>query len=340
MNKISFVIVGVGNIGEKYTHLLNAIPHADLVAAIDIDFAKRKLIPKLIPFFTSLEGFLEAKIPSDIICVCTPNGLHPTHTIQCLDAGYHVICEKPVAIHAEDVHKMIKAEKHSGKKVFAVMQNRYSPVAIWLKKLVDSKKLGEIRFLQINCFWNRNERYYSESPWRATNKIGGGPLYSQFSHFIDLLLWLCGEVKDVHSDLFTLNPDIKTEFNDSGIIKFNLSNGAKGMFNFTNAAYQMNIESSLTIIGSKGNVKVGGQYMEKLDFVNLDDIFEVPVFEQITRANNYNYYKGSADKHDVFLQKVINCFVNNLEPEIGLQEELRVVRFIEQALASVESKNY
>ena len=340
MNKISFVIVGVGNIGEKYTHLLNAIPHADLVAAVDTNFEKRKLIPKLIPFFTSFEDFLNSQIEADIICVCTPNGLHPSHTIKCLNAGYHVICEKPVALHAEDVHKMMKAERIAGKKVFAVMQNRYSPVAIWLKKLVDSKKLGEILFFQINCFWNRNESYYSESPWRATNKIGGGPLYSQFSHFIDLMIWLCGEVKDINSDLFTLNPDIKTAFDDSGVIKFNLSNGAKGMFNFTNAAYQMNIESSLTIIGSKGNVKVGGQYMEKLDFVNLENSFEVPVFEQITQANNYSYYKGSADKHDVFLQKVINCLVNNLEPEIGLHDELQVVHFIEQALASVESKNY
>lgn len=340
MNTISFVIVGVGNIGEKYAYLLKNIPQAELVAAVDIDFSKRKRIPKLIPFFTSLEDFLNAKIPADVICVCTPNGLHPQHTIECLKMGYHVICEKPVAIHSEDVLRMIEAERISGKKVFAVMQNRYSPVAIWLKKLLDSKRLGDLKFLQINCFWNRNERYYSDAQWRATRAIGGGPLYSQFSHFIDLMIWCCGTMYHIESEFFTLNPSLKTEFEDSGIIRFDLPNGGKGVFNFTNAAFDRNIESSLTIIGTSGNVKVGGQYMEKLDFVNLEENFEIPVFEQITQANNYHYYKGSADKHDVFLQRVIECLEEDKAPEIGLDDELKVIQFIERAVIYSESRSY
>lgn len=340
MNKISFVIVGVGNIGEKYAYLLSKIAEAELVAAVDIDFQKRKRIPKLIPFFTSIEDFLNAQIPADVVCVCTPNGLHPLHTIESLKMGYHVICEKPVAIHSEDVIKMIDAERTSGKKVFAVMQNRYSPVAIWLKKLLDSQKLGELKFLQINCFWNRNARYYSDAQWRATRAIGGGPLYSQFSHFIDLMIWCCGEMQNIESEFFTLNPLLKTEFEDSGIIRFNLPDGGKGIFNFTNAAFDHNIESSLTIIGTSGNVKVGGQYMEKLDFVNLEENFEIPVFEQITQANNYQYYRGSADKHDVFLQKVIDCLSHDLAPEIGLEDELKVIQFIERAIIYSESKSY
>ncbi|MBD3747980.1 MAG: Gfo/Idh/MocA family oxidoreductase [Sphingobacteriales bacterium] len=340
MRTISFVIVGVGNIGEKYAYLLKNIAQAELVAAVDIDFSKRKRIQNLIPFFTSLEDFLHAKIPADVVCICTPNGLHPHHTIKCLNMGYHVICEKPVAIHSEDVIKMIEAERISGKKVFAVMQNRYSPVAIWLKKLLDSQRLGELKFLQINCFWNRNERYYSDAPWRATKAIGGGPLYSQFSHFIDLMIWCCGTMYNIESEFFTLNPSLKTEFEDSGIIRFDLPNGGKGIFNFTNAAFEHNIESSLTIIGTSGNVKVGGQYMEKLEFVNLDENFEIPVFEQITQANHYQYFRGSADKHDVFLQKVIDCLTQDLNPEIGLEDELKVIQFIEKAIIYAESKSY
>jgi predicted dehydrogenase len=266
--------------------------------------------------------------------------LHPSQTINCLNAGYHVICEKPIALKAEDVLKMMEAEKISGKKVFAVMQNRYSPVAIWLKKLMSQKLMGEIRLLQINCFWNRNSKYYQDSPWRATKELGGGPLYTQFSHFIDLMIWICGNPEKIRSEFFNLNSEINTEFQDSGIINFNLGKNGKGVFNFTNAAYETNIESSLTIIGSKGNVKVGGQYMEKLDFVNLDQVFELPVFENITKANNYTYYKGSADKHDVFLSKVIDCIQNNKEPEIGLADELNVIHFIEQAVLFAEAKSY
>lgn len=340
MNTISFVIIGVGNIGTKYVNLINSFKDAELVAAVDVDFGKRKSLNKLIPFFLSVDDFIAAKIPADVVCICTPNGLHPLHTIKCLEAGYHVVCEKPVALQANYVEKMMLAERKSGKKVFAVMQNRYSPVAIWLKKLMNKKLLGDILMLQINCFWNRNQQYYSDSPWRASSNLGGGPLYSQFSHFIDLMIWLCGDPTNVESDLYTLKPEIKTDFNDSGMIRFSFKNGGKGVFNFSNAAYNTNVESSLTIIGSEGNVKVGGQYMEKLDFVNLKENFEIPVFNQVTQANNYNYYKGSADKHDVFLKKVIECINTDSKPEIGLEDELHVIHFIEQALVFAEAKNY
>ncbi len=340
MKEISFVIIGVGNIGAKYANLLSTNNEAELVAAVDLDFEKRKSINRLIPFFTSLKEFLAAKIPADVVCICTPNGLHAKHTISCLNHGYHVICEKPIALTATDVEAMIKAEKKSGKKVFAVMQNRYSSVAIWLKKLMSKKQLGELLFLQINCFWNRNQRYYNESTWRATKSFGGGPLYSQFSHFIDLMIWLTGEPNNIKSDLFTLNKDIKTEFEDSGIISFNLASGGKGIFSFTTASFENNIESSLTMIGTQGNVKVGGQYMEKLDFVNVDEKFEMPVLDQISRANQYQYYSGSADKHDEFLSRVIYCLQNNKEPEIGLEDELKVIHFIEQSLVSARSESY
>ncbi len=340
MSTIKFVIIGIGNIGKKYVTLVNSFKDAELLAVVDTDFNKRKNLENLVPFFTSVSDFLKAEILADVICVCTPNGLHPEHTVACLNAGYHVVCEKPIALETDDVRQMMDAEEKSGKKVFAVMQNRYSPVAVWLKKLMTDKMLGDVLFLQINCFWNRNEQYYLDSPWRGTKKLGGGPMYSQFSHFIDLLIWLCGEPKNINGNLFTLNPKIKTEFNDSGTVNFDFVNGGRGTFNFTNATYQTNLESSLTIIGSEGNVKVGGQYMEKLDSVNLKKNFEIPVFSQINQANNYQYYQGSADKHDVFLTKVIDCIKNNKPPEIGLADELNVIDFIQQALLSPVAKNY
>lgn len=339
MSKLSFVIVGTGNIGSKYSRILTAMPDAELVAGVDTDFNKRKNIASLVPFFTSLEDFLKNKIPADVVCICTPNGLHASQSIACLNAGYHVICEKPVALCKEDVLAMMQAEKTSGKKVFAVMQNRYSPISIWLKKITQQKHLGDLRYLQINCFWNRNQKYYTDSPWRATKALGGGPLYTQFSHFIDLMIWLTGMPTDIRGESFCLNPVVKTEFDDSGQINFRLSNGGKGVFNFTNAAWNGNIESSLTIIGSSGNIKVGGQYMEKFDFVQLENKIEMPVFEEITHANQYQYYQGSADKHDVFLKKVIECIKNNKAPDITLKDELNVIDFIEQAILCLQSKN-
>lgn len=340
MNKLGFAIIGAGNIGSKYAKIIRSLPDAELIAAVDVDFNKRKNIHELIPFFTSLDDFLASKIPVELVCICTPNGYHPEHTIRCLSAGYHVICEKPVALSSADVAMMLEAERHSGKHVFAVMQNRYSPVAMWLKKILGEKRLGDIRYIQINCFWNRNKKYYKESPWRATSQLAGGPLYTQFSHFIDLMIWLCGFPIEISAEVFNLNPQVETEFEDSGNISFRLENGGRGTFNYSNAAWGTNIESSLTIIGSKGNVKVGGQYMEKLDFIQVEDNINLPVFEEVTLANNYEFYRGSADKHDVFLKRVIDCIKTGKKPEIDLEDEFHVIQFIEQALAYSQSKSY
>ncbi|TAE43322.1 MAG: gfo/Idh/MocA family oxidoreductase [Sphingobacteriales bacterium] len=340
MNKIQFVIIGVGRIGTKYSKIINENPHSELIAAVDIDFNKRKSIHKLLPFFTSIEDFLAAGIKADMVCVCTPNGLHAAHTITFLNAGFHVICEKPIALHLADGYKMLAAEAASGKKVFAVMQNRYSPVSIWLKKLIDDHKLGEILFIQINCFWNRSQQYYSESPWRATLELGGGPLFTQFSHFIDLMIWLTGQPSNIAAESFNLNKHIKTEFNDSGTIKFDLENGGTGTFNYTNAAFDRNVESSLTIIATKGNIKVGGQYMEKLEYVNLEKSTQIPVFDKVTTANDYQFYQGSLDKHDEFLANVVHCLHHNLAPEVGIKDGIKIVSFIEEALAAAEYKNY
>ncbi len=332
MNKIQFAIIGVGRIGTKYSKIIAENSKAELIAAVDIDFSKRKLINKLVPFFTSIEDFFDAKIKVDIVCICTPNGLHSRQTIKFLRAGYHVICEKPIALNAREAKKMQAVEKETHKKVFAVMQNRYSPVSIWLKKLIDAQKLGDILYIQINCFWNRSERYYTEAPWRATLELGGGPLFTQFSHFIDLMIWLTGQPKNIKAETFNLNKQIKTEFDDSGNIRFDLENGGIGTFNYTNAAFERNVESSLTIIGTKGNIKVGGQYMEKLEYVNLSKSTEIPVFDKVTNANDYQFYQGSADKHDEFLQHVIHCLHNNLKPDVGLSEGLKIVQFIEEAM--------
>ena len=340
MNKIQFVIIGVGRIGTKYSKIIAENSNAELIAAVDVDFSKRKSINKLVPFFTSIDDFLDSGIKADIVCICTPNGLHASHTIQFLNAGFHVICEKPVALNIADCHKMLEAEKASGKKVFAVMQNRYSPVSIWLKKLIEEKKLGKILFIQVNCFWNRSQQYYSESPWRASLELGGGPLFTQFSHFIDLMIWLTGQPSNLVAESFNLNQQIKTEFNDSGTIKFNLENGGIGTFNYTNAAFERNVESSLTIIATKGNIKVGGQYMEKLEYVNLEKSTQIPVFDKVTTANDYQFYQGSLDKHDEFLGHVIHCLQNNLRPDVGIEDGIKIVSFIEEALCAAEHKSY
>lgn len=340
MNKIQFVIVGVGRIGSKYSKIISENANAELIAAVDVDFSKRKLIDKLVPFFTNINDFLASGIKANMVCVCTPNGLHAQHTITFLNEGFHVICEKPIALHLADGQKMLVAEAKSGKKVFAVMQNRYSPVSIWLKKLIEAKKLGEIRFIQINCFWNRSQKYYTEAPWRATLALGGGPLFTQFSHFIDLMIWLTGQPKNIVAQSFNLNQQIQTEFNDSGTIKFNLENGGIGTFNYTNAAFDRNVESSLTIIATKGNIKVGGQYMEKLEYVNLEKSTQIPVFDKVTTANDYQFYQGSLDKHDEFLANVIHCLHHNLPPEVGIEDGMKIVSFIEAALQSAECKSY
>ena len=201
MNKIKFGIIGCGRIGNRHAEHINKF--GKLIAVCDIDKTSVDLILKYnCNKYNKIDDLLNEK-EIDVISICTPNGLHATHSIKSLNSGFHVLCEKPMALTTKDCGEMIKASEDNNKRLFIVKQNRFNPPIMELK-IIDNNLLGNIISCQLSCFWNRNNDYYKNS-WKGTKLMDGGTLFTQFSHFIDLLYYLIGDVEKVNgfSDNYT-----------------------------------------------------------------------------------------------------------------------------------------
>lgn len=318
----NFVVVGYGHIGKRHVEILNNYPYANVVAIVDVE--KDRLIHdgEEIPFFATIAELIKSSTDFDAAIIATPNGLHASHAISCLNYGKHVIVEKPIATTKADAQRIYDAALLNDKKVFAVFQNRYSPISLWLKDVLSAEKLGKIFMVQLNCFWNRDHRYYKKNNWHGTLNMDGGTLFTQFSHYIDALYWLFGNIDGVQSEFFHFNTQNEIEFEDSGLITFDLKDGGKGSFSFTTAVYDKNLESSITIIAEKGTVKIGGQYMDEVLQVNAKDV-EPPVFKDLITTN-----------HQSFLYDVVHKIQNNAEPSISSYEVLNVIDLIEKMYVS------
>jgi len=263
-----------------------------------------------------------------VLCICTPNGLHIKHCVDGLKNGWHILCEKPFGLKTENCRRVIDLCQSLNKKVFCVMQNRYSPPSLWLKKIIP--KLGNIYLAQVNCFWNRNADYYNNNSWKGALKLDGGPLFTQFSHFVDTLYYTLGDLK-VRQATFTKNKlQGITEFEDTGIINFDISNGGNGTFNYSTAVYSKNLESAITLIAEKGTIKIGGQYMEEVLFCNIEG-YKMESLPPTNPPNNYGPYKGSAANHSYVFENVINALNNEFAHFTTAEEGLKVVQFIEDA---------
>lgn len=335
---IDFAVVGVGHIGKRHCSVIANNPAARLVAVVDADISLKEKIQQeyQVPFFESIENLLHSGLPIDVVNVCTPNGLHATHTIAALQAGYHVVCEKPMALSNADADAMIKASIAHDKKIFCVMQNRYSPSAVWLKEILQNNRLGAINTVVVNCFWNRDSRYYNSSAWRGTLALDGGVLYTQFSHYIDTLYWLFGDIANVTTRMTNFNHGSSIEFEDSGIAVFDFVNGGNCCFNFSTTTWDKNFVSSISIVGAEGSVRVGGQYMNEIEYCHIKD-YEMPILAPSLPANDYGFYKGSAANHEFVIQNVIDHLQLGTAVTASPEEGRKVVEIIERIYQAAKS---
>lgn len=218
--------------------------------------------------------------------------------------------------------------EQSNKRLFIVKQNRFNPPIAELKKIISNNTLGKILNIQLSCFWNRNEDYYKNS-WKGTKDLDGGTLFTQFSHFVDLLYWLIGDVEEVHAIGENLIHENIIEFEDTGVICLKFNNGALGTINYTVNSYNKNMEGSLTVFGSKGTIKIGGQYLNELEYQNIEG-YEIKDLPKGNSANNYGQYQGSMSNHDRVYENVINVLQNNASIATNGFEGLKTVEIIEK----------
>src|SRR5665213_4083353 len=186
-----------------------------------------------------------------------------------------------------------------------------------------------IFMVQLNCYWNRDERYYKKDGWKGSQNLDGGTLFTQFSHFIDIMYWLFGDIKDIQARFKDFTHAALTEFEDSGFVNFNFMNGGMGCINYSTAVWDSNLESSITVIGSNGSVKIGGQYMDKVETCHIKN-YPIPILAPTEPANDYGSYKGSANNHHFMIQNVIDTLTGKNTITTNAMEGMKVVDMIER----------
>jgi predicted dehydrogenase len=325
---MNFAIIGCGHIAKRHAQLIPT--YGNLVAVCDTDTHKAQAFAAnhAARAYTDLAVLLQEETTLDLVVICTPNGLHAAHSIACLQAGKHVLCEKPMAIASSDCDAMIAMAKAKHKQLFVVKQNRFNPPVQAVKKAIDEHRLGNLFAVQVNGFWNRNENYYQDA-WRGTLDLDGGTLYTQFSHFIDVLLYLMGDLASVqwmgenymHSDSIA--------FEDTGIACLQFKNKAIGTLQYTVNAYEKNMEGSITIFGTKGTVKIGGAYLNELTYQAIED-YHIALEQSTQKENDYGSYKGSMSNHDQVYANMMQVLNDQASPITSLEEARNTVYWIEQ----------
>lgn len=327
--KIRFGLLGAGYIANRHAeHIVNH-PDAELTGAFDIKPAKtNELVSKHGGIaFNELDELLKSEC--DIISVCTPNGLHAEGAIAALTNGKHALVEKPMALFVDDCEKMINTSLRYDKKLFVVKQNRFNPPVQALKKLLDEGRVGKILAVQVNCFWNRNELYYKKSDWKGTKSLDGGTLFTQFSHFIDILYYLFGDIEQINGIGANMNHGSLIEFEDTGFFTFKFKSGFLGNFNYTTCSYEKNMEGSITMFAENGTIKIGGQYLNTIDYQKTSG-FDITDLPQSGKANDYGYYQGSMSNHDKMIHNVIKALKGEEPIMTNAFEGLKVVDIIER----------
>jgi predicted dehydrogenase len=330
IKKIKFAVIGTGHIGKRHIEMISRHGESELVALCDIKPQDTLSIENYkVPFFNTLGELMQSGIEFDVLSIATPNGLHAEHALIGLEHKKHIVIEKPMALSKADCEKIIFKALQVSRQVFCVMQNRYSPPSEWIKKIVEDGILGSIYMVQINCYWNRDSRYYKSDGWKGKLALDGGTLFTQFSHFIDIMYWLFGDISDIQAKFNDFSHATLTDFEDSGMVNFNFVNGGMGSLNYSTSVWDKNLESSLTIVAEKGSVKIGGQYMNEVEYCHIEN-YEMPVLAEANPANDYGPYKGSAANHNYVYENVIDTLKNRTTITTNALEGLKVVEIIER----------
>lgn len=334
--KLKFSLVGCGNIGQRHARLIHQFGR--LIAVCDNKKDRSTELSKKYDAqpYTSIEDMLLQLPEVDVVVVCTPNGLHASHSIKALKAGFHVLCEKPMAINVHDCGEMINTADKMNKRLFIVKQNRFNPPVVAVKKALEEGRLGKIYSFQLNCFWNRNQLYYEKSDWKGTMAQDGGTLFTQFSHFIDLMYWMLGDVNEVHAKLHNFHHQDLTEFEDTGAVTLELEHGILGTLNYSVNAHSKNMEGSLTIFGEKGTIKIGGQYLNELEYQDIKD-YRIDGLPKGNPPNNYGHYVGSMSNHNQVYENLIDVLQNGGSVATSGFEGMKTVEIIEKIYKSGRS---
>lgn len=326
--KYNFALTGCGRISQRHAKYISQVGNVKAVCDIIPERANFLASEYGATPYYSLESLLEAEKDIQVMSVCTPNGLHAEHSILSLQAGMHVLCEKPLCIRTEDGIRMIKAAAEASKKLFVVKSTRYNPVVKEIKKLLDEGRLGKVYSFQLNCVWNRTAEYYNDT-WKGSLLLDGGTLFTQFSHYIDVLQWYLGQEKTITGFRKNAAHQDCIEFEDTGVLAVELLSGAIGSIHYSVNAINKNQEVSLTLVAENGTIKLGGEYLNELVYqqpclVNVSNMVEQ------NPVNDYGFYQGSMSNHDKVYEHLMLSLSGEKCSVTDGNDALKTVGFIEK----------
>jgi len=334
---LNFAIIGCGKIAKRHAEQIARV--GNLIAVCDVDFQRAKQFATDFncKAYNDFSELLAIESNVDVVCICTPNYLHAQQTIFSLNAGKNVLCEKPLAINGLDAENMIQAALINQKKLFVVKSSRYTPAIEQLKKQIELGALGKIYSFQLNCVWNRPNEYYAEN-WRGTNEQDGGTLYTQFSHYIDVLLWLLNDDAETFAGFRSNLSGKNIEFEDNGAISVKMKSGTIGSIHYTVNAFLKNQEVSLSIVAENATIKLGGEYMQELLY-QLPEIIKQSDLNPNQPPNDYGTYKGSMGNHDKVYDNLILALNGKTSKHIDGSSALKTVIFIENIYQQIPLTN-
>lgn len=324
---LGFAIIGCGRIARRHAAQIKHYGHLHAVCDIVPSRAQALAEQYNTHAYYTFESALSQRQHIDVVVVCTPNGLHAQHAIDALNKGYHVLCEKPMAINVADCRRMIATADKNKKQLFIVKQNRFNPPVVAVKELLDANKLGKVYSVQLNCYWNRGADYYKD--WKGKKDMDGGTLFTQFSHFIDLLYWFFSDVKKVHAFLSNTAHKNIIEFEDTGVVTIEFKSGVIGGMHYTVNSFQKNMEGSLTIFAEHGTVKIGGQYLNELEYQLIEN-YAIENLPKSNTANDYGTYTGSMSNHDKVYQNLVDVLLHGGSTYVNAHDGLKTVEIIEK----------
>lgn len=333
--KIRIALVGCGRISDAHYRAIKAHQdHVELVNICDNDPNALKKNEEVyqVKGFSTLEDLLKYS-DADLIVLCTPSGLHSSQAIQAVQAGKHVMTEKPMATRWEDGLRMVEESDKMRKYLFVVKQNRRNATLRLLKKAIQQRRFGRIYMVNVNVFWTRPQNYYDQAKWRGTWEFDGGALMNQASHYVDLLDWLIGPVASVHAMIGTLARNIEVE--DTAVLNLRWRSGALGSANVTMLTYPKNLEGSITILGEKGSVKIGGVAANEIQHWEFAD--QQPEDDQIKNAS-YQTSSVYGHGHPLYYENVIQVLQGEAMPETDGREGLRSLELLIAAYLSARDK--
>ncbi|MFN8579838.1 MAG: Gfo/Idh/MocA family oxidoreductase [Gemmatimonadaceae bacterium] len=304
-------LIGCGRISRNHFDALAKIDGLSLTGACDVVESRARAAGDefTVPWFTSYEKMLD-RVECDVVAVCTPSGLHPAHGILAARAGKHVVCEKPMAITLAAADDLVHACDDAGVQLFVVKQNRLNPPVQLLKRAIDKGRFGRIYLANTTVRWTRPQEYYDQAPWRGTWEYDGGALMNQASHYVDLIQWLVGPVESVLAKTATLARRIETE--DTGIAILKFRSGALGVIEVTMLTYPRNLEGSLTVLGEKGTVKIGGTAVNRVEHWSFSDYDDDDKLVDTAGTNPPNVYGFG---HEGYYRNVLSVLRGEARPE-------------------------